>query len=62
MLLMTALVAIIAVSLPYTAVGSLLGFVPLPIEYVALILGIVMLYFLAAELTKRWFYHRIKNV
>lgn len=61
MVIMTALVALITIAIPYSPVGPLLGFVPLPFHYIALILGIVMLYFLAAELIKRWFYHRLQN-
>lgn len=61
MVMMTVLVAGITVALPYSKVGPLLGFVPLPFHYIALIAGIVLLYMLAAELVKKWFYHNIKN-
>lgn len=62
MVFMTILVAAITIGIPYSPVGPLLGFVPLPLHYLALILGIVILYFIAAELTKRWFYRRKQNV
>jgi len=41
---------------PYTALGTLFGFVPLPLSILALILGIVVLYMASAEVAKRIFY------
>lgn len=61
MVMMTVLVAGITVALPYSKVGPLLGFVPLPFHFIALIVGIVLLYILAAELVKKWFYHNNQN-
>ncbi len=56
MLAVTGGVAAIAMALPYSPVASLMGFTPLPPVYLLVILGIVAVYFLAAEFTKRWFY------
>jgi len=47
--------------LPYSPLAGLLGFVPLSIPYLVGILGIVVLYFWLAELTKRWFYRQVNN-
>jgi len=59
MLGMTLLVAAIALALPYTPLGKLLGFTPLPLTYLLVIFGIVALYFIAAELAKCWFYKHL---
>jgi hypothetical protein len=48
-------------ALPYTPFASLLGFTPLPFTYLLVIFGIVVLYFISAELTKRWFYTNAQN-
>jgi Mg2+-importing ATPase len=61
MLGMTLLVAGITLALPYTPLAGLLGFAPLPLTYLLSIFGIIALYFLSAELAKRWFYKRIEN-
>jgi len=61
MLAVTAAVMVFTLWLPYSPLAGPLGFAPLPFSYLLLIFGIVALYFLAAELAKRWFYRRIKN-
>jgi Mg2+-importing ATPase len=58
MLGITVLVALIALALPYTPLAGVLGFSPLPPVYLLTILGIVGLYFISAELAKRWFYRK----
>jgi Mg2+-importing ATPase len=58
MLGMTALVAVITLALPYTPLARVLGFTPLPALYLLVIFSIIVMYFLSAELTKRWFYHK----
>ena len=57
MLLVIALVAVTAL-LPYTPLAGPLGLAPLPFATLLVLLSIVVLYFLCAELTKRWFYRR----
>ena len=59
MLGMTALVTAITLAMPYTPLAGLLGFAPLSLSYLLAIFGIVTLYFLSAELTKRWFYKHL---
>lgn len=61
MLVMTAIVILVTLYLPYSPLAGLLGFVPLSLPFLLVIFGIVALYFLAAELTKRWFYHLAIN-
>jgi P-type Mg2+ transporter len=61
MLTMTAIVILITLYLPYSPLAGLLGFVPLSLPFLLVIFGIVVLYFISAELTKRWFYHRSRN-
>ena len=56
MLGMTLLVIVITLILPYTRLAGPLGFAPLPPVYLLLIFVIVLLYFISAELAKRWFY------
>jgi Mg2+-importing ATPase len=56
MLLMTALVGLIALALPYSPLSSLLSFSPLPLTTLLVIGLIILLYFISAELLKRWFF------
>jgi Mg2+-importing ATPase len=52
-----AIVAI-AVVLPYTPLGSLLGFIPLPLSLLGAIAGLAVTYLLVVQAVKSWFYHR----
>lgn len=61
MLVMTALVIMITLWLPYSPLAGLLGFTPLPLPFLLVIFGIVTLYFMTAELIKRWFYQLPEN-
>jgi P-type Mg2+ transporter len=54
--LATLLIAAFTVSLPWTPIGRLFGFVPLPLEFVTLLAGILVLYVASAEIVKRVFY------
>jgi Mg2+-importing ATPase len=54
----TLVVAGATVLLPYTPVGALFGFVPLPAGFVLLVLGITAAYLAASELAKGWFFRR----
>jgi Mg2+-importing ATPase len=57
MILMTLLVAAIAIALPYTPLAAIMQFTPLGIKTLGLIAIIVVLYFFSAEMVKRWFFH-----
>ena len=61
MLSMTLVVIIITLALPYTPLANLLGFTPLPVIYLLIIVGIVAVYFITAEFAKRWFYKTAQN-
>jgi Mg2+-importing ATPase len=59
-LLMTTLVIVGATLIfPFTPLGVLFGFTPLPISFLLAVAVIVMLYILLAEVVKRVFYRRI---
>jgi len=51
----------IAVSLavPFSPLASLFNFVPLPISYFGVIVGIILCYVVMAELVKKWFYKKV---
>jgi len=58
MLLATAAVGLVTLLIPYTSLGKLFNFKPLPpIAFIGIFL-IVLLYFTTAEITKRWFFRR----
>jgi len=54
----TLLVAGTTIFLPYTPLGALFGFVPLPAGFVLLLLAITGAYLVATELVKGWFFRR----
>lgn len=62
MVWVTLAIALIVFALPYSPMAKALGFTPLPLIYLLLLLGIVFLYFISAEFTKRWFYRQAKNL
>jgi Mg2+-importing ATPase len=59
MLMVTALVWVVTLAIPYLPISGALGFVPLPLTYLGIVLLIVLAYLASAELTKRWFYRKI---
>ena len=56
MLLVTLIVGVVALLLPYSPLANILGFKPLGLQALGLIAGIIILYFISAEMVKRWFY------
>jgi Mg2+-importing ATPase len=58
LLVATFFVAGTTIFLPYTPLGALFGFVPLPPGFVLLLLGITGAYLAASELVKSWFFRR----
>jgi Mg2+-importing ATPase len=52
----TLVIVALTMALPWTPVGPLLGFQPLPLQFALLLAVIVALYVGAAEITKRLFY------
>ena len=55
----TLAVAAATMALPYTPLGAVFGFVPLPPLFLGLMGLIVLGYVLSAELAKRWFYRGV---
>jgi Mg2+-importing ATPase len=51
-------VVILTAALPYTPLGSLLGFVPLPLPLLGAIAILAGTYILVVQAVKSWFYHR----
>ena len=62
LLLATLLVVATTVALPYTPIAPLLGFVPLPHRFLAILALIVLAYGASAEMAKRWFYRNHSQV
>jgi Mg2+-importing ATPase len=58
MLIVTGLVALVTLILPYSPLAGLMGFHPLPLYFLLVLAGIIGLYFLSAEFIKRWFFSR----
>lgn len=58
MLIVTGIVMLGTLLLPYSPLAHLLGFTPLPLVYLLVIFTIVIAYALSAEAAKRWFYRK----
>lgn len=62
LLLWSSIIVIaITLALPYLPSNSLLGFVPLPAELMAVLIGLTFLYVCVVEIAKSWFYSRLEN-
>ncbi len=53
----TIVIAGLTVIFPFTALGRLFGFVALPLPFLGMLAGIVLVYIVGAEITKRIFFH-----
>ncbi len=58
----TLLVIAFTLILPYLPFSALFGFVPLPAPLMLMLIGLTVLYVIAAELAKKYFYARAENV
>jgi Mg2+-importing ATPase len=56
MILVTLIVGLVALVVPYSPLAGIMGFKPLGPTTLGLIFAIIILYFISAELVKRWFY------
>ena len=56
LLLATVAVEVVVLYLPFSPVALVLGFTPLPVQLLLPIGGIILVYIIAAELIKKWFY------
>lgn len=52
------LVVVLAILLPFTPLGTYLGFVVPPLQFFLILAGMVIIYLLAVEKVKEWFYKR----
>ncbi|HVJ43408.1 MAG TPA: magnesium-translocating P-type ATPase [Dongiaceae bacterium] len=52
-------VVAIAIALPYSPLGPWLGFVPLPLDFLAALAVMVVVYLCLAEIAKNWFYRHL---
>jgi len=59
LLMATLLIVVVTILFPFTPLAGLLGFQPLPMTILLVIGMIVVLYIIAAEITKRSFYKRV---
>jgi Mg2+-importing ATPase len=60
LLIATLSIAVITLILPYTPMGTVFGFSPLSFSTYLYLLLIIMVYIVAAEITKRIFYRKVK--
>jgi Mg2+-importing ATPase len=58
LLLSTAVLVLAALAIPYLPFAASIGFVPMPLTLLAVIIAITLAYIVAAEAMKRWFYGR----
>jgi Mg2+-importing ATPase len=61
LLLSTLGIVVVTLIMPYTPLDSVLGFYPLPGAFIPAILAIVVVYIIAAEMTKRIFFRVFKT-
>ena len=57
--LATLLVFLGTLVLPYTRLSRLFGFTPMPLEFLLVLVGILLLYIVTAEVAKKVFYQRV---
>jgi len=57
----TAVLVVLSLATPFLPFVAALGFVPLPLSILATLSGITLLYVLATELGKAWFYRSPKS-
>jgi Mg2+-importing ATPase len=55
----TLLIVVVTILFPFTPLAGLFGFQPLPMTTLLVIGMIMVLYMIAAEIAKRYFYKRI---
>jgi P-type Mg2+ transporter len=56
LLITTIVIAVITILLPFIPLNDILGFSPLPLQIMLVIIGITLTYVLASELAKKYFY------
>jgi P-type Mg2+ transporter len=61
LLMATIAIVMVTLLLPYTPLASLLGFQPLPIEFLLVLAALVGIYILSAETVKHVFYQHVRS-
>ena len=61
LLVSTVIVVIITIVLPYLPISAIFGFIPLPVPLLLAVLGLTLLYVLATEIAKKYFYAKLAN-
>jgi len=61
LLISTVIVMMVAVALPFSSIGSAIGFVPVPLGFFFWLAGILLAYCLAVQGIKRWYLYRFKS-
>jgi Mg2+-importing ATPase len=60
LLMATLIVAGVTLIFPFTPLGRIFGFVPLPLSFLVIMLAIVALYMVTTEVVKKIFYQKVK--
>ncbi len=60
LLIATLLTTIVTLILPFTPLGEVFGFIPLPISFLLIIGVIILFYIITAEMVKTFFYKKVK--
>jgi Mg2+-importing ATPase len=60
LLMATLIVAGVTLIFPFTPLGRIFGFVPLPLSFLVMMLAIVALYMVTTEVVKKIFYQKVK--
>ncbi len=53
-----AVILLLVLVLPYTALGDVFKFVPLPVTFLLILVGFILVYLSLVELMKVWFYRK----
>jgi Mg2+-importing ATPase len=61
LIIVTIFVVLIVLILPFTDIGSLFGFSPIPFSFLSAIGMIILLYIIVTEISKRIFYKKVKE-
>jgi P-type Mg2+ transporter len=61
LLINVGVILALAIALPFTRLGDIFGFVPLPLTFLFILVGFIVIYLGLVELMKVWFYRRFAN-
>lgn len=55
------LLSIVSVALPFTALGQMIGLVPIPLEYMSIIIGVPILFCIVALIAKKYYIRKFRE-